>query len=772
MARATRSATQQNEKDKQPDPGVSQRAKQSTKKRKRVSLPDDDQPAQKQHRTENGIKEESTDDKLSKGKMPELDHVADVPLDTPIAQKVLEILEMVDSQGLLDRVFPLPAINPSQPSTSKSQTGTCSLRTLLSDSSQHPLRVLHSAVQNLFPEVHHARSRPSSAAALQLRFCNLAISLLNQASFHSVPLPLDIESIIPVNPEPCVADAPPLNLSLPDKISHTGQGKKYALMQRLPSGTWWSSLGSDLLTDSKEFKDLQTANAELVAILPSPSSLAHSDATSKSTNTLTDTQAPMTLGAYVPKKPPGHRSKLLGPRHVSCGSFLDYGPYASFAPTFDQEGVEIGREALGEVLWRWEDRKKRWATEKAHAAEEAAQCSPMAGLEEDKEEQNNVIDPSLEESLNDDEEVLEGLLSKEQIASLKSVLKSLELENAIQELLDRNTKALRRLEELQRQRLTKDGGFHPVEEGSEEWDTAQSILESLTLLASLRPRQSGSADVPLIPSTATLHKLHRTLPVAPSQGWHGTLPTGRTTALRDNSTLYIKSTATAVPSLPSATPTPVPAIPATATPAAATAAVAQNYQYSYNYAAAGYRGSYQYKPGQTPSYYPASYGTQGQAQAATQYYANQQYATSGQQQYAYSSWYQYQPPTQAAAASTSTTTAPGTPQTGAVAAATAPTTPAATIPTSYAGFFSNTAQAGQRAVANTVTAKPLQAAPGTIWGTGTAGASGYVPPTLPPHMRTAAAGGTAQQGGYTYQPNYYGAYQPQPQVSTAASPAQ
>ncbi|KAG1810080.1 uncharacterized protein HD556DRAFT_1317822 [Suillus plorans] len=772
MARATRSATQQNEKDKQPDPGVSQRAKQSTKKRKRVSLPDDDQPAQKQHRAENGIKEESTDDKLSKGKMPELDHVADVPLDTPIAQKVLEILEMVDSQGLLDRVFPLPAINPSQPSTSKSQTGTCSLRTLLSDSSQHPLRVLHSAVQNLFPEVHHARSRPSSAAALQLRFCNLAISLLNQASFHSVPLPLDIESIIPVNPEPCVADAPPLNLSLPDKISHTGQGKKYALMQRLPSGTWWSSLGSDLLTDSKEFKDLQTANAELVAILPSPSSLAHSDATSKSTITLTDTQAPMTLGAYVPKKPPGHRSKLLGPRHVSCGSFLDYGPYASFAPTFDQEGVEIGREALGEVLWRWEDRKKRWATEKARAAEEAAQCSPMAGLEEDKEEQNNVIDPSLEESLNDDEEALEGLLSKEQIASLKSVLKSLELENAIQELLDRNTKALRRLEELQRQRLMKDGGFHPVEEGSEEWDTAQSILESLTLLASLRPRQSGSADVPLIPSTATLHKLHRTLPVAPSQGWHGTLPTGRTTALRDNSTLYIKSTATAVPSLPSATPTPVPATPATATPAATTAAVAQNYQYSYNYAAAGYRGSYQYKPGQTPSYYPASYGTQGQTQAATQYYANQQYATSGQQQYAYSSWYQYQPPTQAAAASTSTTTAPGTPQAGAVAAATAPATPSATIPTSYAGFFSNTAQAGQRAVANTVTAKPLQAAAGTIWGTGTAGASGYVPPTLPPHMRTAAAGGTAQQGGYTYQPNYYGAYQPQPQVSTAASPAQ
>jgi hypothetical protein len=187
----------------------------------------------------------------------------------------------------------------------------------------------------------------------------------------------------------------------------------------------------------------------------------------------------MTLSAYVPKKPPGHRSKLLGPRHVSCGSFLDYGPHASFAPSFDQEGVEIGREALGEVLWRWEDRKKRWAAENARAAEEAAQCLLMTGLEEDEEEQNNVIDPSLEESFDDDEEALDGLLSKEQIASLKSVLKSLELENAVQELLDRNTKALRRLEELQRQRLMKEGGFHPVEEGSEEWDTGKGILKRL-----------------------------------------------------------------------------------------------------------------------------------------------------------------------------------------------------------------------------------------------------------------------------------------------------
>jgi len=94
MARTTRSAAQQQDKDKHQDPVLAQRAKPTTKKRKRVSLPDEDQPAPKQHRGENGIKEESTDDKFSKPKFPELDYVANVPLDPIFAQKVLEILEM------------------------------------------------------------------------------------------------------------------------------------------------------------------------------------------------------------------------------------------------------------------------------------------------------------------------------------------------------------------------------------------------------------------------------------------------------------------------------------------------------------------------------------------------------------------------------------------------------------------------------------------------------------------------------------------------------
>lgn len=230
-------------------------------------------------------------------------------------------------------------------------------------------------------------------------------------------------------------------------------------MQRLPLGTWWTSLNSDLVpSDSKPLKDLSTANAELVAILPAPSAPAPAEPDSAS-------QSPITLVSYVPKKPPGYKPKLPGPRRVSCGTFLDYGPYASFAPVFEQDGVELGRSVMGELFWSWEDRKKRWSDELAVVSqqpiEQAVDFPPPNGVEESDE--SGMLD----------EESFEGLFSSEQVLLLKQALGSLELETAVHELLERNANALKRLEELQNKRLSKPGEFTPVEEGSEEWDTGQ-----------------------------------------------------------------------------------------------------------------------------------------------------------------------------------------------------------------------------------------------------------------------------------------------------------
>lgn len=238
-------------------------------------------------------------------------------------------------------------------------------------------------------------------------------------------------------------------------------------MQRLPFAICWSSLSSDLVpSDSKPLKDLPTANAELVAILPSPSAPAPAEPGSAESS-------PVTLASYVPKKPPGYNSKLHGPRRVSCGAFLDYGPYASFAPVFEQDGVEVGRSVMGELFWRWEDRKKRWSDEHTsiteHPTDEAPESPQLNGI--DKSDKNDVLD---------DQASLQGLFSTEQITLLKQALGSLELEAAVHELLERNAKALKRLEEFQNKRLSKPGGFSQVEEGSEEWDTGLSHRPAIT----------------------------------------------------------------------------------------------------------------------------------------------------------------------------------------------------------------------------------------------------------------------------------------------------
>ncbi|KAJ2959857.1 hypothetical protein NUW54_g14459 [Trametes sanguinea] len=207
---------------------------------------------------------------------------------------------------------------------------------------------------------------------------------------------------------------------------------------------------------------------------------------------------------------------------------------------------------------------------------------------------------------------IEALLPSEEVEAIKSALGTLEMEQAVDELLQRNAKALQLLEELQLERLREQGsGSSIVEVGSEEWDVAQGIIESLALLASLRPRRSnGDADEsPLVPTPSVLHKLQRTLPIGTTEGWYGTLPEGRTTAFRDDTTVHIRSTASraaaAAATTAAATTTAIPTTPAGKTaPVAAGASPAAAippytpYSYSGSYQNSQYRGGYgTYSPG-------------------------------------------------------------------------------------------------------------------------------------------------------------------------------
>ncbi|KAK7029635.1 hypothetical protein VNI00_014333 [Paramarasmius palmivorus] len=373
----------------------------------------------------------------------------DAKKDSPIliqqedAEQILAILEMIDTQGLLDRVFPLPS----------DEQKSHSFRALLKDSSQYPLSILQSAVQHLFPISSHPRARPSKPATQQLRFCNLALSLLNQATTHSIQIPQDIDSILPSEAED---DAAPLS-------SHY-QKPRYALVQHLPQGDYWTSLNSPSTPSDaagRELKDLPHGHAELVAILPS-------HRPSKPLSSVP------TLGSYHTKPIPSHLNKIPAQRRISRGSFLDYGPYTSFAPTFDQDGTEVGRKELGQVYLARDAKRKekerilrQWAARR----EQAKDIDVVMDEAQDSDEVQEVT-PSF-----DLDQELKELLPSHEVESLKASLQSLELELAVQELLDRNRKALERLQELQYRRLMGEGGgSSTVQVDSEEWETGKSMI--------------------------------------------------------------------------------------------------------------------------------------------------------------------------------------------------------------------------------------------------------------------------------------------------------
>ncbi|KAI5124473.1 hypothetical protein M0805_008355 [Coniferiporia weirii] len=691
MVRTTRSAaTTQDRRDDEKDkphsvsPSASQ-VKTPAKKRKRTSgLESDDIPTAKQSRSDD---EDTTarDEYTRVSNYPPL--AGDLPLKDEDAQKILDILEMVDTQGLLDRVFPLDDVlgikAPSSPSSSKAQSDSYSLRTLLKESNEHSLRVYRSAIKQLFPISSQPRSRISPPAAQQLRFCQLALSLVEQASQHTV------DGLL-LKPELVLPDREFEDESAKEDSDVIGARRKYALVQKLPTGEWWTSLNSDLVgADARPLSELSTAYAELVATLPSSSS---------------SSKRPPSLGELHANKNLQTKLKPPGPRRTSCGSFLDYGPYASFAPSFDNDGCDVGRNGVSSVLWRRYEKGK--AREKARILSERMRRK-LAMEENESMVVDDVVevDPAETRAIRRQKEkekqkgLLSALFTQEELVSVQAVLDSLECEENIDELLQRNATALVRLEELQKIRLLAEkGGSSSVRVGSDEWNIAQKLMDSLTLLASMRPRLPNGTISAIVPPASVLRALHQTLPSESSQGWYGTLTGSRGLALRDDTTLQVKTPSSNQASAPAPVPTPAPQV--------APATYPTNYSQPGGYFANGY-----------------SQGTSTPQTQKTQLPYQSQVNTASQ--YPYGSWY----PNPSATASVAGTPGPGsrkgTPQ---PVAATPTLTGSGYVPYSTAVTSATPA----RAVANTVAAK-VQA---NGWATpGAVTSSGFGAPTLPHHMR-------------------------------------
>jgi hypothetical protein len=289
------------------------------------------------------------------------------------------------------------------------------------------------AINNLRPLSSHPRSKPSETASQQLHFCNLALSLLDQASCQIPPTSLDTQSFLPEQPP---------DSSSADTKSPSLAKRRYALVQHLPSGDYWSSLNSRQPSSSPTFhlKDLPTGHAELVAVLPTPSS-SH------------DPKPPPTLGSYAPSTP--HPKKALpAQRHVASSAFLDYGPWATFAPSIDHDCETVGRRELGEILWYRHERKIQ------------KQAELNRGIISEPEEPELSVDAEF-----DVDAELGHFFPPDTIQSLKTALDNTELENLVDELLSRNRRALVQLQELQVSRLTKpDAASTTLDQHSEEWE--------------------------------------------------------------------------------------------------------------------------------------------------------------------------------------------------------------------------------------------------------------------------------------------------------------
>ncbi|KAJ7151549.1 hypothetical protein C8R46DRAFT_1303951 [Mycena filopes] len=689
MVRATRSSNNPEKSPQKPN---------NSKKRKRISE-STEEPAQKLQRTD----------------APP--YAGTVPIDPQHAAQILHVLQMIDEQRLLDRVYPLQQSTASAPAYS--------LRTLLQNSQDHTLATLRAAVHNLAPISVHPRKPTAAPAASQQRFCDIALSLLDQASFH--PVSLDLDSLLEQD-----------DSTAPRFVATSN--KRYALMQHLPGGDFWSSANIPVPSDPESaptgLKDLPTGHANLVAVFPTPSAPPF------------DPTAVPKLGDYARAPVPSYDTRprnLPAKRRVTCGSFLDYGVDASFAPTWVNDGREVGMRQMAEVYAQRQQRyherlaARERALEVARAMEAASAPEPLEGEAE-------MVDAPPDSEV--DVDGLRDILAPEEIDSLKAVLGSLELENAVQELLTRNRKALQRLGQLQTQRLRAPGGrSSTVQEGDEEWDPTAFSTPSPSSL----PSAPAPLRIPLRPSfppPAVLHALQQTLPRAPHAGWHGTIPS-RTPALHDNMTVKVR------PGVPAVAPPPPAPPPASIQPMPVGGYYQQQRMLpaqTQAQAQPGAGGQYRYNsrppaPQQQQSYTVQGQGYPGQGQLAPQpgnYYGNAVpygggYAAAGA---AVPAWYGasgYQP---------QGTATPQTP--GAYGAA--------------GGGSGTSTPVGMnmgKAVANTVLGK-LGAAGGAAgtpsgWGTyGTMGGAGtgmQTAPVLPAHLRAAVAqaatGGGSGSGYHT-----------------------
>lgn len=283
----------------------------------------------------------------------------------------------------------------------------------------------------------------------------------------------------------------------------------YALVQRLPSGDWWSSAtiprGGSVGITRAEASALSTKQAELTMVVPSLP--------------LLPSEVP-TLGTLKPPvlkvaKDPGWQATYLPQRKLHAPKLLDWGTYMTFAPSYDATDCELGPGAAFQTTYESIVRRKARAArkqleEKMRKNEEAERKEHMPAVDPGDVEMSVGLDPAendhmdLVRSKAEKEEPehdisiagevvtgkhfsahetvrqLHGFFSPDEAEALKEAFQQLELELGISELLHYIIISLQSLANMQRERLGAGVELEPdgLEHQTGEWGIVNDCISA------------------------------------------------------------------------------------------------------------------------------------------------------------------------------------------------------------------------------------------------------------------------------------------------------
>jgi hypothetical protein len=316
------------------------------------------------------------------------------------------------------------------------------------------------------------------------------LSLLDQASARSAA-PVSLDTVLPPLPDGDESGTTSAKLK---PASTAGRVTHYALLQRLPTGEFWTSISTD--AGASTLPSLPTGHAELVAVLPGPSDTSGAEGDGKPLPTL----GSLNKRALAPRLP----IPLPSPQRLSTGAWTAYSAYGSFAPAYEGDGVELGKEEVHMLEWErmrkgkvremvalkrkaWEEAREKVAAEELARAEKELAIAPTQEHQEEKtldsegdtQVEEVLVDPALVTSARSStdegrknlvESALEGLMTPDEIAAIAATVEKLNLEASVDDLLEQNSKSLVRLQTLQFSRLTAPGGGKSkVAPETEEW---------------------------------------------------------------------------------------------------------------------------------------------------------------------------------------------------------------------------------------------------------------------------------------------------------------